>query len=72
MPEKIDHTAILDRMRPTELEARALKKRVPRGDVDSLEILGFRFKRGQKVLDSVTGEEVEVLDGVRVQVKEEE
>ena len=72
MAEKIDHTAILDHITPVTLDTRGLKKRVPHGEVDSLEILGFRFKRGQRVVDQVTGEEVEVLDGVRVQVKEEE
>ena len=61
----IDHTAIQDKITQV-IEFWQVKKEVDKLKTPEREkILGLKFGQGEKVKDSVTGEEVEILGGIR-------
>ena len=61
----IDHTAIQDSITRV-IEFWQVKKEVDKLKTpEREEILGLKFVQGEKVKDSVTGEEVEILGGIR-------
>ena len=61
----IDHTAIQDKITQV-IEFWQVKKEVDKLKTPEREkILGLKFMQGEKVKDSVTGEEVEILGGIR-------
>ena len=65
MPEEIDHSVVMDTITRAKgywnrkEEKGKLKMR------EREEVLGLKFRQGEKVIDTVTGEEVEVIGGTR-------
>lgn len=57
----MDPVKILDRLRTATHEIKKLQE-APSPIPEKEEILGLRYKRGQRVRDAVTGEEGEVID----------
>ena len=61
----IDHTAIQDKI-TSVIEFWQVKKEVDKLKTPEREkVLGLKFTQGERVKDSVTGEEVEILGGIR-------
>jgi len=61
----IDHTAIQDKITQV-IEFWQVKKEVDKLKTPEREkVLGLKFGQGEKARDSVTGEEVEILGGIR-------
>jgi len=61
----IDHTAIQDKITAIT-EFWQAKKEIDKLKTPEREkILGLKFGQGEKVKDSVTGEEVEIIGGIR-------
>lgn len=61
---KIDHREIIDQMTRVKTDTiEELKKKSPAKPLSRAEALGLTFKPGDKVKDTVTGEEGVILDG---------
>lgn len=64
MPE-IDHSAIRDSITRARSYWEEKKEIAKAKGLPREEILGLKYRKGQKVKDTVTGEEVEIIGGTR-------
>jgi hypothetical protein len=61
----MDHRPILDRLTGLQIEQKEALEKIKLVEPPEEEIQGLKYRKGEKLLDTVTGKEVTVLAGKR-------
>jgi hypothetical protein len=61
----MEHRPLIDRLTGLQIDQKEKNEKTTLGEASEEEIQGLKYRRGEKLIDSVTGKEVTILAGKR-------